>query len=159
KNNHDPIIETSMFEKAHQILESTGRTGGSHYTSENSPFLLHGLLICSHCGNRLWGGQGRKGRGYQCDPQVCGKSFVDELDLVDILYNEIEREFMPPKMTKELFKKARRGELTEQDLPEGFTKLKHLLFGKSTKASRRADVDRTNADKKKLVGAIEKARR
>jgi DNA invertase Pin-like site-specific DNA recombinase len=156
-NNHEAIIDQVMFEKAQDILASTGRTGGSHYTHEDNPFLLSGLLVCGHCEKRLRGGQGRKGRVYRCETEDCGKCHVHEEKLLGILIAHLKREFLTDDEQRTLFRKAKRGELTKNDVPEGFKKLKHLLVGKSPR--NRANTDALKAKMEKFDAGIALMRR
>lgn len=66
---HEPLIEMALFERAQEILQGRGQDV-SLRRSNQSEYLLTGLVKCAHCGNRYLGasanGNGGRYRYYVC---------------------------------------------------------------------------------------------
>ncbi len=63
--NHEPLIDTELFERVQELLSSRNQSGG-HYRVHDH--YLKGTLYCGECGGRFYYDQvtNRHGKKYQC---------------------------------------------------------------------------------------------
>jgi len=70
--NHEPIIDSDIFNKVQKRLAEQKRAYKKHISSRiNEEYMLHGLVKCSSCGSSLCMSQ--KGVGLQCVKYIRGQ--------------------------------------------------------------------------------------
>jgi DNA invertase Pin-like site-specific DNA recombinase len=166
-DRHEAIINRHTWEQAQSLLER-GKTGRSPYSPEENPYLLAGLLRCGRCGCPMWGEvQGRdparRTRFYCCgnrdyhdlDDEVCRGTRVREDHILRTIAEHIEQDILSLD-GENLYRAAERGELTPDDWPRAFAKVKSLV---APPRQPKADRDRAEKLVKSLTEKIDKARR
>jgi site-specific DNA recombinase len=71
-NNHEPLVSPETFDRVQEKIESRRKT---NTRPRNADYLLTGILMCGHCGGRLYGAPGgtrKKDGTYSLYYYVCG---------------------------------------------------------------------------------------
>jgi site-specific DNA recombinase len=160
RDHHEAMIDRATFERAQAIL-SRGKTGRSPYTPEENPYILSGLLRCGRCKCGLKGMTNGTYRYYECSnrayngPDACDGTNVREDRILHSIANHLDRDFLSLD-GKALASKARHEELTAEDLPKAFAKVKQLVCPPEQLAT---DRNRMEKRAKTLTEQMAKARR
>jgi DNA invertase Pin-like site-specific DNA recombinase len=167
RDHHEPIVDRETWDKAQAIL-AKGKSGHPRKPPEENQYLFAGLLRCGKCGCPMWGTdpksktyecglfhQTRKGREYKGKDCGCEGTTVREDAILRSVAEHLEREWLSLDGPA-LAWRADRKELTPEDLPKAFAKMRKLVA-----PPREPAVNRQRAERqaKTLDGQIDKARR
>jgi DNA invertase Pin-like site-specific DNA recombinase len=163
RDHHEPIIDRVVFARAQAIL-SKGKTGRSPYSRDTNPYFLSCLLKCGRCGAILKGETCGGRRFYECSNRhhhglnACAGTRVRE----DELLHGMALFLCGPDFlgiegisTDELTRRAKRGDLSEKELPRAFKNLKAAI---APPRESKADRKRMEKEAKTLADKSAKAR-
>ncbi len=100
---HPPLVETDVFQKVQQRIQSSKKPKGIHTGTSPAPYMLHGLVRCSCCGAVLTSAE--KGKSLQCHRYakgLCRQSHHIRLDLLNrIVLSGLKADLMQPEQKKD----------------------------------------------------------
>lgn len=160
-DHHAPIIDKETFRRAQAIL-AKGKTGRAPYKADENPYLLTCVLRCGRCGSTLHAMNNGKFRYYECSNRKyfgndgCEGTNVREDHVLQFISDYLQDEYFPKgSVDDEFWDKATRHELTEEDLPEAFRKLRKQICGDV----KRPNVKQLKSRIDKLKAEVDRAKR
>jgi DNA invertase Pin-like site-specific DNA recombinase len=113
QGTHEPLIDPETFDRVQAKLKLAKKR--TTPIKGRGPFVLLGLMTCSHCGSRMVGDSHRGRLTYLCGGYVkhrnsCQSNRVDEDAIVGLIGDKLSETFLAPDNLKELRAEVRRQE-------------------------------------------------
>lgn len=109
QGKHEPLISVEIYERNLALMSGSKRVGEVHLKF-NDDYPLKGLLMCSNCGNALYGSAPKTGSGgrsprYHCARKACiGKVKSMKVEKVHASFEEMLHKIQPSEELLKLYK-------------------------------------------------------